>query len=121
MPPNKYYGMGWSVHLPRFFGEEETRIPASGAVWWADAMASFPIAARSDWFQRMLAHLDGFRTSDGLWKFPAAYLTEASDKYFVGGGHMGLGESRKNRDGLKLESTAWMLRILEKSAAHLGE
>lgn len=116
--PNKYYGMGWSVHLPRFFGEEEQRISASGSLWWAEAMAPFPAAAGSGWFQHMLEHLNGFRTADGMWKFPAAYLTEAKDKYFVGGGHMGLGEDRKNRDALKIESTVWMMQIYELTGIH---
>lgn len=114
VPPNKYYGMGWSVHLPRYFAAEQNRVPDNGAVWWAEAMAGFPVMARSKWFGRMLDHLDSFRTNDGFWKFPAAYVAEAKDKYFVGGGHMGLGEERKGGDGLKIESTVWMMRIYEK-------
>jgi hypothetical protein len=110
VPPNKYYGMGWSVHLPRFFAEGN-RITDDGSVWWAEAMAHFPAAVRSGWFRGIVEHLDAFRTNDGFWKFPAAYLGEAGDKYFVGGGHMGLGENRRDRDALKLLSTAWMLRI----------
>lgn len=112
VPPGKYYGMGWSVHLPMFFAEGGNRAPDSGAVWWAETMARFPAAVHSEWFRRVMAHLDGFRTADGFWKFPAAYVAEGKDKYFVGGGHMGLGENRKFRDALKLESTAWMLRVL---------
>jgi hypothetical protein len=113
VPPNKYYGMGWSVHLPKFFEEENNRVPDAGSVWWAEAMARYPAAARSDWFRRMMEHLEGFSTKDGFWKFPAAYLAEGPDHYFVGGGHMGLGENRKEKDALKVESTAWMMRILE--------
>ncbi len=116
VPPNKYYGMGWSLHLPRFFETEPNGAPDTSVVWWAEAMAGFPVMARSAWFMRILEHLDSFRTADGLWKFPTAYVTEAKDKYFVGGGHMGLGEARKGGDGLKIESTAWMMRIQEKLA-----
>lgn len=116
VPPNKYYSMGWSVHLPRFFESGENRVPGSGSLWWAEAMARFPAAARSDWFRRIMGHLEGFRTADGFWKFPAAYLSEGENRYFVGGGHMGLGENRRSKDALKLESTAWMLRIAEAQA-----
>lgn len=112
VPPNKYYSMGWSVHLPRFVAEEESRISVGGSVWWAEAMARYPAAARSGWFRRMMEHLEGFHTKDGFWKFPAGYLTEGCH-YFVAAGHMGLGENRKEKDALKLESTAWMLRINE--------
>lgn len=120
VPPNKYYSMGWSVHLPRFFAEEDSRLSTGGSVWWAEAMAHFPAAVCSDWFRRILEYLDGFRTADGFWKFRAADLTEAPDKYFVGGGHMGLGENRRMRDALKLESTAWMLRISEAAQGCAG-
>lgn len=113
IPPNKYYGMGWSLHLPRFFGEEENRIATGGSVWWAEAMARYPEAVQSEWFKRMMEHLESFRTEEGCWKFPASYLTEGQNKYFVGGGHMGLGENKKNRNALKIESTAWMMRIWE--------
>ncbi len=114
VPPNKYYGMGWSLHLPRFFKGEPNHAPDASALWWAEAMAGFPVMARSAWFKRVLEHLDSFHTADGLWKFPAAYVAEARNKYFVIGGHMGLGEARKGGDGLKIESTAWRMRIQDK-------
>jgi hypothetical protein len=115
-PPNRYYSMGWSVHLPKFFESGENRVPDSGSLWWAEAMAHFPTAVRSKWFKRITEHLEGFRTADGFWQFPTAYLSESENKYFVGSGHMGLGENRKSKDALKLESTAWMLRIAEAQA-----
>lgn len=118
VPPNRYYSMGWSIHLSRFFNEEESRKSVGGAVWWAEAMARYPVSARSDWFRRIIAHLSGFRSKDGFWKFPAAYLTEGTH-YFVSAGHMGLGENRKDKNALRLESTAWMLRIAEAQADHI--
>lgn len=111
-PPNKYYGMGWSVHLPRFF-KDNNAVADCGIVWWMETMAHFDPALQSDWFQNNLEHLEGFRTGEGRWKFPPACIAEAQDKYFVGGAHMGLGENRKERDALTLLSTAWMLRIDE--------
>lgn len=112
IPPNRYYGMGWSVHLPGFFVEKGEAFRGS-PVWWAEALSPFPEVSRSDWYVRTMEKLEACRTEDGFWKFPAAFLPEASDKYAVGGGHMGLGESRKKAASLKLESTAWLLRILE--------
>lgn len=113
IPPNKYYGMGWSLHLPRYFEGDANSVPDGDAVWWAEAMSRFPEATRSEWFRGMLVHLEGFRTKDGFWKFPAQYLCEGPAHYFVGGGHMGLGENRKETAALKMESTAWLLRIYE--------
>ena len=59
----------------------------------------------------MLAHLEQYG-QDGIYEFPREYVTEAKNKYYVGGGHMGLGEDRKKSLSRKLESTAWMMRIL---------
>ena len=108
--PNKYYGMGWSVHLSGY--EESGSLPLrEGTVWAMELMSHFPRARKSEWFLRMLAHLEQFG-ENGVYEFPPEYISEAKNKYFVGGGHMGLGEDRKKKLSRKLESTAWMMRIL---------
>ena len=112
-PPRSYFSIGWSVHLPLFFSNSGDGAPDPGTLWWAEAMAHFPVTATSIWFARLMEHLESFRTAEGFYRCPAAYLTENSNKYFVGGGHMGLGEERRARDRLTLESTAWLLRIDE--------
>jgi hypothetical protein len=110
VPPRTYYSMGWSVHLDHFF-ENPVRLSQDGIVWAMELMSHFKPARESGWFQKTLQYLQQFE-KEGLYEFPAGYIMEGRDKYYVGGGHMGLGENRKNKMALKIESTAWMLRIL---------
>lgn len=108
--PNKYYSMGWSVKLSRYFGEDEQH-KIDPIVWETELMSHFETARRSEWFKRRIKHLKSFEMN-GLYEFPTNYLTEGKDKYYVGGGHMGLGENRRKKDWQHIESTAWMVRIL---------
>ncbi len=111
VPPRAYYSMGWSVHLDHYF-DNTPGLSQDGVVWAMELMSHFKPARESAWFRKTLQHLQEFE-KDGLYEFPAAYLTESKNKYFVFGGHMGLGENRKNKTALMIESTAWMLRILK--------
>jgi hypothetical protein len=110
VPPRTYYSMGWSVHLDHYF-ENNAQLSQDGVVWAMELMSHFQPARESAWFRKTLQHLQEFE-KDGLYEFPARYMNEGKDKYYVGGGHMGLGENRKSKAALKIESTAWMLRIL---------
>lgn len=110
VPPRTYYSMGWSVHLDHYF-ENASGLSPDGVVWAMELMSHFKPARESGWFRKTLQHLQQFE-KDGLYEFPAAYMTEGKNKYYVGGGHMGLGENRKSKTALTIESTAWMLRIL---------
>lgn len=110
VPPRTYYSMGWSVHLDHYF-ENNARLSQDGVVWAMELMSHFQPARESDWFRKTLQHLQEFE-KDGLYEFPARYMNESKDKYYIGGGHMSLGENRKSKAALKIESTAWMLRIL---------
>ncbi|HWQ59159.1 MAG TPA: hypothetical protein VN540_09055 [Clostridia bacterium] len=107
--PNRYYGMGWSMHLYRYF--ENSPLGLYGIVWNMELLSHFKKARESEWFKNTLEHLRSFE-KDGLYEFPKEYISEAKNAYYVGGGHMGLGEDRKKKQSVALESTAWMLRIL---------
>ncbi|HOG00677.1 MAG: hypothetical protein BWY35_01563 [Firmicutes bacterium ADurb.Bin248] len=107
--PKSYYGMGWSMHLYRYF--ENSPLGLSGVVWNMELLSHFKRARETDWFKDTLRHLEGFE-KDGLYEFPCEYVSERKNQYYVGGGHMGLGEDRRQKAGRKIESTAWMLRIL---------
>ena len=109
VPPNKYYSMGWSMHLHRYF--IDTPIDNDGIVWQMELMSHFKKARESEWFINNLEHLQSFE-KDGMYEFPVDYLQEGKNKYYVLGCHMGLGEDRKLKLSRKLESTAWMLRIM---------
>ena len=108
--PRRYYGMGWSVHLPGFPNTGGQSPDRARTLLRVELMAQFAAARRSDWFARMLAHLDSFRQADGRWRLPAEYLTER-EGYYVLGYHMGLGENRRRPVWRELESTFRMLRL----------
>ncbi len=108
----RYYSMGWSMHLYRYFDNSST--DDNALVWQMALMSNFKRARETTWFKTNLEYLEGFE-KDGLYEFPASYLREEKNKYYVLGYHMGLGEAKKNKMRLKLESTAWMLRIYHSS------
>jgi hypothetical protein len=105
------YGWGWSAHLPGFFADRlERKILQSSFVQRLELMARFPVGRGSTWFQKSLQRLEEYRLAEGLYRFPAETLREA-EGYYVSGYHMGLGENRRVRQGLDIESTFRMLRL----------
>ena len=115
-----YYGMGWSVHVPGFHGFPVT--DPRELVLYMLLLAPFAPANQSPWFAAALDHLDTFRTDRGTWRFPSEFLVEKGKGggYYVLGYHMGLGENRRQKAALELESTFYMLKIL-KLAGRMGE
>jgi hypothetical protein len=99
----RYYGMGWSVHLPGFPGGRSQY--SQELVQLVDMLARFPAAVRHPWFADSLKHLEGFRTESGTYLFPRDYLQEYHLGYWVGGYRMGLEENRRANLALELEST----------------
>jgi hypothetical protein len=71
-----------------------------------ELFARFPVARQQPWFAVELAALEVFRTASGTYCFPADYLKETRDGYYVyNGNHMGLGQDRRNRNWREIEST----------------
>jgi hypothetical protein len=77
-------------------------------------MSHFDTARSSKWFEQRMDYLESFKKGS-IYDFPKSFLTEAKNKYYVGGGHMGLGENRRKKSWSTIESTAWMMRILHNS------
>ena len=115
----RYYAMGWSVWLPGFFGEPslDTRPGRStpemlGAfIQRLVLMGEFPTTREHPWFINNLNHLEGFRTGNGTYQFPRAYLTEKPVGYWVAGARMALEENRRKALAIELESTFWMAKL----------
>lgn len=76
--------------------------------------AGFASAGSSAWFRQGLAELDGYRTSDGTYRFPPSLMAEREGPHLYGGSHMGLGENRRSPRALELESTLRMLVIKQR-------
>jgi hypothetical protein len=98
--------------LPGFLNVRRQEWGPGRFVLFMEAAASSPTARRSAWFRRGLRHLESFRTGAGTYRFPGNYLLERAGSYYLyAGAHMGLGESRRERTALEVESTFRMLRI----------
>lgn len=81
-------------------------------VLFVELFARFRVARESSWFQDALSGLEGCRTERGTYRFPSDHLKEKRNSYHLyGGAHMGLGENRRKRDWIEVESTFRMLNI----------
>lgn len=114
--PRKYYGMGWDPKAPGFFNID-SEIRGNQLLYMTYQYAPYPDAVKTSWFSRAMEHLESFCTEKGSYRFPSKYLPEATS-YAVTGGHMGLGENRRNKSALEVESTFWMMKV--KRLAGLG-
>ena len=106
----RYHAMGWDVRLPL------PGAPATSAFqmgYWLqrlDLMASFEEARASPWFAASMDHLECFATPQGAYSFPRMMIKEEKG-YWITGSHMGLGENRRSRGALEIESTFWAQKI----------
>jgi hypothetical protein len=63
------------------------------------------------WTRGALESLEQFRTPHGTYIFPKAFLQERSREYWIKAYYLGLGENRRRKLAMELESTYWMLLI----------
>lgn len=106
-----YYVMGWSVHLPGYGGAPVAERNAPIYLQWLDILGRLPVAREHAWFQSGLDFVRGFRTTEGRYRFPRAFLPERASGYWVLGAHMGLEDNRRSEHALEVESTFRALRL----------
>lgn len=117
-PDGRYYSMGWDVKLPGFLGfAEETEKQGPLLLHRLELMSRFPGAVKQEWFSNAISYLERFQTDRGTYLFPRHYLREGTG-YWVSAMHMSLGENRRVKTALELESTFRMM-ILKKRAGML--
>jgi hypothetical protein len=81
-------------------------------VLFLELFARFGAARETSWFRSALSELEQCRTDRGTYVFPADLLKEKRNSYYIyQGAHMGLGENRRKRSWLEVESTFRMLNI----------
>lgn len=98
--------------FPILSGFDSERFEWHRFVLFVELGARFASVRRSRWFRDSLEHLDQFRTPQGTYRFPAHYMQERRGGYYLyAGAHMGLGENRRRRASLEIESTFRMLTI----------
>jgi hypothetical protein len=76
-------------------------------------LSHFETSRKSEWFAGAVHFLEQFRTQDGRYIFPKEIISEQKDRYVHDGGHMNVGESKKNKNYAEIISTYWMERIFE--------
>lgn len=107
---HRYYVLGWAAHLPNY--EQRALKERFGELLLClEMLAPFDCVRQSEWFRNSLRYLEEFRTADGTYKFPRAFLVERGSGYWVKGCRMGLEERRSSAYALECESTFWVLRI----------
>ena len=72
-------------------------------------LINFKAARQHPWFKESMNYLESYRTEKGTYTFPAGYLEEKTNGYWVIGVRMGLEEKR--RRNLEAESTFWMAKF----------
>lgn len=75
-------------------------------------LSHFKAARESSWFSLVLQYLEQYKTENGRYKFPSHLIMEKPDSYVIFGGHMNVGEDKKNKRYSEILSTYWMERIL---------
>ena len=103
------WSLGWSVHLPRYPGIPDQKYMNKSVAHMVSLLINFKAARQHLWFKESMNHLESYRTEKGTYIFPADYLEEKTNGYWVIGVHMGLEENKKRN--LEVESTFWMAKF----------
>ena len=107
-PHRNYYSMGWDCKKP-FNDNQNYSYPNLHRLM---LYSSFPVAVKSTWFQNAIDYLTQYKTSNGTYIFPKEYLSEY-DSNWVLGSHMSLAENRRKKQYSEIESTFYMLKLLD--------
>ena len=106
---NRYHGMGWDPQYPGWFDivgyMEKDNVPK--LLYFVDFIIHYPVALKTKWYKELLNYLDRYKTSNETYIFPKEWLPEKPG-YAVQGFHLSLGESRRKKNWLEIESTFYM-------------
>jgi hypothetical protein len=105
--PRKYYNKGWDCKKP-FNDIQNYSNPNLHRLL---LYSSFPTVIKSKWFQNALDYLEQYKTKNGTYSFPKEYIPEA-DGNWVLGVRMSLAENRRKKEYSEIESTFYMLKLL---------
>ena len=111
---SRYNVMGWNVWLPGYNGLHANDFKMGCLVQRLELMSRFPVAVSSHWFESNLDRLQQYATDNDTYIFPLQYIKEQKNSYFVTGAHMGLGENRRRQPAYEIESTYWMMKMMNK-------
>ena len=105
----KYNGMGWDPKYPGWFDAAEymENTKPSKLLFFAGYISKYPVAIKTKWFENLICCLERYRTDIGTYIFPKEWFPEKTG-YAVGGFHMSLGESRRKKNWIEIESTFYV-------------
>lgn len=107
----RYYGAGWSVHLPGFFEADIQANRFGRFLLRLSTMSRSKTAREHPWFKRSLNLLEKYRSEDGLVTFPSRFMPKSKIGYWVLGRRMGLEANRRGKKAITSESTFRYLEI----------
>jgi hypothetical protein len=107
----RYYAMGWSVHLPRYFGSEVAGREFGRLLLLLNLFGRSNAARNHVWYKRSVETLTRFKNEEGLISFPREFLPEKRSGVWVLGMRMGLEENRRTEKAITCESTFRFLKI----------
>jgi hypothetical protein len=117
-------GYGWA--------RGQSACASSGSAWLAcctqhrrvlfvELASRFAPAVKADWFQTRLADLESYRNESGRYRFPSDYLKEKRNSYLIyAGAHMALGEDRRKKSALEIEST-FRMALIRRNMVNAGQ
>jgi hypothetical protein len=109
--PGRYYMMGWSVHLPGYFGSEVSGMEFGRLLLLLRLFGRSNAARNHAWYGRSVEMLTRFKNEEGLISFPRDSLPEKRIGVWVLGMRMGLEENRRTKKAITCESTFRFLEI----------
>ncbi|MHA2359652.1 MAG: hypothetical protein ACXAB5_05230 [Candidatus Thorarchaeota archaeon] len=112
---DRYYAIGWAVHLPGYDSIPEGRLFAE-MLLLLEALAPFKTIQRSSWFKESMKYLEEYRTDDETYSFPKSWLPENKTGYWVGGYRMAYDSRTGLKKAIEIESTFRVLMIKKREA-----
>jgi len=103
----------FKLHLPDFQNPKLDKSELVSLLFNVFVLSHFKSAKESVWFSSALDYLERYKCPSGRYCFPSDMITEKHDSYVIMGGHMNVGESRRNKQYKEILSTYWMTRIFK--------
>lgn len=103
----------FKLHLPDLQNAELDKADLVSLLFNVFVLSHFKSARESSWFSYALDYLEPYKTPSGRYCFPSHMITEKPDSYVIMGGHMNVGENRRNKLYKEIISTYWMTRIFK--------
>ena len=110
-PSYKSKGINNKIWLPDFSKPAINPREMQALLLHCFILSHFEEAKKTKWFSESILYLEQYKTESGNYIFTKEMIVEQKDSYVVNGGHMNIGESKKNKTYAEIISTYWMEKI----------